>query len=307
MKPMPSLISRRGGVTFLKISLSFALFCIAAAIALPAQTRDESLHRCYGDDPDLAIGGCTTLIDLGHETASNLADIVATRGRSYLTKGEYDNAIRDFDQTLLLDHQGAGAQSGGVDTINSPAHIFNSRGSCYYQKGEYDRAIQDYDQALRINPNDADALSNRAVVYSAKGDHQQAIADESRLIDLQSDKPDADPLSSRCYERARIGQLQAALSDCTRSLSLQPSDGYTLYVRGSVSLKLKNPDASIADFNAALAIAPQHAPSLYGRGVAEQIKGDQAAANRDLAAAKALQPAIVSDYLKEWGIPASTP
>src|ERR1035437_445783 len=42
------------------------------------------------------------------------------------------------------------------------AMVFNNRGIAYKNKGQYDRAIQDYDQAIKLNPNDADAIKNRA-------------------------------------------------------------------------------------------------------------------------------------------------
>ncbi len=63
---------------------------------------------------------------------------------------------------------------------------------------------------------------------------------------------------------------------------------------------MKNPAAALADYNAALALNPSKASSLYGRGIARQILGD-AAADADLAAAKAMQPGIDEQFSK-WDI-----
>jgi tetratricopeptide (TPR) repeat protein len=87
---------------------------------------------------------------------------------------------------------------------------------------------------------------------------------------------------------------------------LIPNDADTLDSRGFAYLKLKNPDAAINDYNAALAVSPKMASSLYGRGLAEQIKGDQAAASKDIAAAKAIQ-ANIADQFAKLGIPATNP
>jgi hypothetical protein len=38
--------------------------------------------------------------------------------------------------------------------------------------------------------------------------------------------------------------------------------------------------------------------SLYGRGETEQIRGDKAAADKDIAAAKNLQPGIADQFAK---------
>jgi tetratricopeptide (TPR) repeat protein len=84
---------------------------------------------------------------------------------------------------------------------------------------------------------------------------------------------------------------------------LRPNIAELIDSRGFVYLKMKNPDAAIADYNAALAISPKMASSLYGRGLAERIKGDQAAASKDIAAAKAIQPDIEDQFAK-WGVPA---
>jgi tetratricopeptide (TPR) repeat protein len=87
---------------------------------------------------------------------------------------------------------------------------------------------------------------------------------------------------------------------------LRPNIAELIDSRGFVYLKMKNPDAAIADYNAALAIKPRLASSLYGRGLAEQMKGGQAAADADIAAAKAIQSDVASDFAK-WGVPASKP
>ena len=46
---------------------------------------------------------------------------------------------------------------------------------------------------------------------------------------------------------------------------------------------------SIADFDAGLKLAPKIAGALYGRGLAKLKKGDAAAGEADIAAAKAIQ------------------
>ena len=63
------------------------------------------------------------------------------------------------------------------------------------EKGECDLAIADFNKAIELNPEDAEAHSNRGIAYADKGEHDLAIADldqaerlarEQNLTDLLS-------------------------------------------------------------------------------------------------------------------------
>src|SRR5271169_1290587 len=56
---------------------------ILTAEAAAAQSRDDNWTRCKDNNPDLAIGGCTVIIQSGQETTKNLA-ITDSRGFTYL-------------------------------------------------------------------------------------------------------------------------------------------------------------------------------------------------------------------------------
>ncbi len=93
----------------------------------------------------------------------NYADAFNNRGITYRAKRDYDRAIQDYDQAIRLDPKYAAA--------------FNNRGNVYRDRKDYDRAIQDYDEAIRLNPNSALAFNNRANAYRNKRDYDRAIVD----------------------------------------------------------------------------------------------------------------------------------
>src|ERR671936_214084 len=92
------------------------LICCATALALmllflgDAEAQGSQLLKnrelCNGADrtsPDIQIGGCSALIDSGEQTPQALVIAYNNRGNAYTTKGEYDRAVQDYDQSLKLD------------------------------------------------------------------------------------------------------------------------------------------------------------------------------------------------------------
>ena len=75
---------------------------LGAAIAAMGQSRQESLNNCRSVDLDVKITGCTALIQAGQDTTENLSVIYNNRGTAYDSKGDYDRAIQDTDQAILL-------------------------------------------------------------------------------------------------------------------------------------------------------------------------------------------------------------
>ncbi len=98
-----------------------------------AQTLDQ--QRCLAPDPDVAILGCTAMIQSGQEPQENLAKAYNNRGNAYDAKGDYDRAIADYTEAIRLDPK--------------YAHAYNNRGNAYGAKGDYDHAIADFDQVIR--------------------------------------------------------------------------------------------------------------------------------------------------------------
>ncbi|MCH8199400.1 MAG: tetratricopeptide repeat protein [Chloroflexi bacterium] len=59
------------------------------------------------------------------------------------------------------------------------------RGGGYHNLGQAQRAIDDYDEAIRLDPQLADAYTNRANAHSKLGHHQWALQDYNEAIRLE--------------------------------------------------------------------------------------------------------------------------
>lgn len=64
------------------------------------------------------------------------------------------------------------------------ATLYNNRGVVYADKGQHDRAIDNFNKALELNPNSAKAYNNRGITYGNKGQHDMAIADFQKACDM---------------------------------------------------------------------------------------------------------------------------
>ncbi|NES67722.1 MAG: serine protease, partial [Okeania sp. SIO2D1] len=91
------------------------------------------------------------------------------RGVAYDLLGEYENALADYDASIRLNYT----------SLWLP---YTARAGIYKKQGEYKKAIADYNQAIQINSQYTIAYFNRGNVYSDQGEYEKAIADYNQAI-----------------------------------------------------------------------------------------------------------------------------
>ena len=101
----------------MSIVLTGYVFCVPVLAEISGEW-----NRCAGKNTtlDQQIDGCTVVIRSGGETPERLVQAFMSRGFAYMTKGDYDLAIQDYDQAIRL------------DPLNALA--LNNRGFAYGQK-----------------------------------------------------------------------------------------------------------------------------------------------------------------------------
>jgi tetratricopeptide (TPR) repeat protein len=87
----------------------------------------------------LFIAGCAKVQQPKLESAEAYND----RGVAYGRKGQYDQAIADYNKAIEINPRGA--------------MTYKNRGSAYYHKGQIDKGISDFNKAIEIDPMFADA------------------------------------------------------------------------------------------------------------------------------------------------------
>ena len=76
------------------------------------------------------------------------------RGNAYHDKGEYDRAIRDYDEAIRLKPDDADA--------------YKNRGVAYNNKGDRAAAARDLERALQLNPAEPQADAMRDYIRQHK-------------------------------------------------------------------------------------------------------------------------------------------
>jgi tetratricopeptide (TPR) repeat protein len=252
--------------------LPLGLFVFVNSIR--AQTIDD-MDGCENEgNPKLAIDYCTRAIASAQLPASRLVIALTNRGNAYNSKGDYNHAIQDFDQAILLDPNHAYAFNGrgnshnykrefdqairdfdqAIGIIPTYAYAFNGRGNAYNDKGQYDRAIQDYDEAIRIIPTYANAFNGRGNAYNSKGEHDRAIQDYDEAIRLRPNNAYAFNGRGNAYNSK--GDYDKAIEDYDRAAQLNPNFAGAFFNRGFTRFEQGLVAAAVPDFAKSAELAP---------------------------------------------------
>jgi protein O-mannosyl-transferase len=236
------------------------------------------------------------------------------RGNAYLAKGQYDEAIKDFDRSIALhrnyskayDNRGnANAAKGQYDQAIKDydkavkananyAEAYNDRGSAYATRGQVDLAIKDFNKAIELKPDLEEAYNNRGGANAAKGQYDQAIKDYDKAIALNPDYTEAYNNRGRAHDGQ--GQVDVAIKDYSMAVEHKPDFAEAYSNRSNAYLAKGQYDAAIKDCDKAIGLKPDSAEAYSNRGNAYQGKGQYDAAIRDYDKAIELKPDLADAY-----------
>lgn len=144
-------------------------------------------------------------------TPSNMAKTFFNRGTLYLDMGDQGRAARDFERARQL-----------VNSVSETGRAMQLA-DVYAKKGAYRHAIEVYNEVLQWEPENIDALNDRANAYSQGGRYREAIRDFSRIVTLQPDYVLA--YHNRGIAYAWSGDTKRAVEDFTKAcgMGFQPA------------------------------------------------------------------------------------
>lgn len=236
----------------------------------------------------------------------------ATAGEIYFSLKKSEEALREFDRLVQI-------------APTEASYLMRAR---HRPKADVAGRHADIDAALKLNAKSTRALRFRAEVLSDSGDFAKAAAtltsalalskDDQRLrlargiaylqggqaalahrdFDaVQKEAAGAEDLNNICWELAIHNvELERALAACEAALARNPDNVAALDSRAFTLLRLQRYPESIAAYDAVVKLDSDNAHFLYGRGIARRRASQAEAADADISAALARNPAVADEY-----------
>ncbi len=285
-----------------------ALISLPVAMALTgltasAQAPADDWSRCRGDDDEVAIAGCSALLQAGQLSPAQRGLALSRRAIAYHAKRDFPHAVADYEEALRLNPREIWAHAGLALSLRD--------------SGNAQRAVGEFDSALSLAENDLGnagpqspeyerrtrllgmILLERGETHKALHNGDQAIADFREGLRRSPHDPDLG--NALCWTLAERGEaLDEARRACDQSLRDRPNHAPTLDSRGLVGLKQHRFQDAWNDYDAATRLG--EGPSwVFGRGVAALRLGRTAEGQADIARAEAMS-SEVRQFYAEFGI-----
>ncbi len=209
-----------------------------------AQDRRVVIEKCINrsgkNAPDVVIQACTELFDQKIFIGSDRFYLYANRADAYLSAGDRQHALADYDAAVKL--------------APHNAKLYFNRAVFYLGQPDADAALRDFDQALKLDPKLVPALLQRAKIRKTQKDLSGALADYSEAIRLEPKA--AAPWSERGFICLLQQDYEAAIRDEAEAIRLDPKMARAYFFRGTAFQGLGDASKARADITAAVHLDP---------------------------------------------------
>jgi tetratricopeptide (TPR) repeat protein len=171
------------------------------------------------------------------------------RAHSYLNRGDYVQAERQFSVVIEIEPQFARGWEG--------------RASALMAQGKSAEAIEDFDRAIQLKPDLASAYAGRAVASMVVGDILGANQDAVQARILDPSDPNSVIVLGRILSGA--GRAADALEMFNEGVELAPDEGPAYWWRGRFLFQIGSYDLALADLNLAIEYSPVSAQPYLDR------------------------------------------
>ena len=213
-------------------------------------------------------------------------------GNHFLSKGDFNNAIKYYQETLKLK----------PDFLEA----YNNLGNALREKGELNAALKYYQIALKLKPDFAQAHFNAGITFNQKGDLNAAIKCFQKASTLKPDHIEAHnnlgvtfklkgdiEAAIQCFQKAlalkpdfaqahynlgvtfkTTGDFNSAINSYEKAIKYNPYNHNAHNNLGNILHEKGNPNAAILYFQKALKLKPDFGLAYYNIGNILREKGD---------------------------------
>lgn len=148
--------------------------------------------------------------------------------------GQPEKALEALDRSLAI-----------LDGTRMSASSRLLQGVAYLSSGEQSMAIKSFDVAIRLNPNLADAYTNRGASYNLLGEYELAIQDLNEAVKLSPEMAMA--YNNRGNSYGDLNQLERAVEDYGQAIRLSPRFALSYSNRALAYTHLGRDEEALAD------------------------------------------------------------
>lgn len=178
------------------------------------------------------------------EKQPNVAWVYSNRGIAKYRAEDYDGALKDFNQALVIDPN---------FTLS-----FYYRGVLEYMSGDYETALADLDKTVYNDPRFADAYLQRGKVKAELNDAQGALYDMNQALSLNTYL--IETYLARGMLKNNNGDYQGAIADFDTYILYAPDIGMGFYMRSIAKRNLGDQTGSCTDAAQGVALGYQPTP-----------------------------------------------
>ena len=170
-----------------------------------------------------------------------VADYFAS-GRNYMKKGNFKEAILDFD--LAIDIQPTGT-------------IYYNRAFAKSEVKDFNGAIEDYNKAIELKHRIVEAYFERGFCKDQLNNPEGAIADYTKVIEI--DPTYVDAYNNRAFTNMKQKKYIEAIKDFDKSIKIKPGYGIAYTNRGYAKLKIGDKTGACDDWTIASVLGVEEA------------------------------------------------
>ncbi len=202
---------------------------LAETLVLRAQLREK---------PDEQLSDLNAAVDADQASATAWQ----ARAAFYITRGEFDKAVEDFEKLLAKDPNNISVRQALTEALTNLE--------------KFDLALEHANKTIELQPQTSMNYTLRARIHERKDDMKAAIADLDQGLKIEPQDRIA------LYMRARLHMVQedfvAAREDLNKFMQLQPNSPQGVLLRAMVAAAEKRFHEAITDLQLLLRADPKN-------------------------------------------------
>jgi Tfp pilus assembly protein PilF len=153
----------------------------------------------------------------------------------------------------------AAAPDGAAE---AEAQTHSAQGRALAQSGKTAEALAEFDKAIALDPNNAQALYGRGLIYQGEKQHQLAIDDFTAANGLIPQQ--ADPLLARALSYLALDKVKEAAADLDEAVQSEPQNAQAWVTRGLAYERLGDKTKAAGSYGRAIKLRPKDEAAQSG-------------------------------------------